>query len=308
MATKTLRVAVHGATGVQGKPVAEAFLQAGFTTRVLTRDATKASALAERGAQVIEADLNDLNSLQVAYADVDVLALLIPYFVVPPANPIAYMQNVVEAAKTAKIKHIIWNTGGHLFNNLVDRPMIDMRYHMFNLIKDSGIPYTVFAPLIYMQNLAGPWTVSEISDNDVLAYPMRPTDKIGWIDVADIANFVVSAAQTPDATNQIYRINGKEALTGEEMAIAFSKALDRSIRFEELTPQEFGNRVAGIFGEQAGKALADDYAYIQSHSDMMLPFHDMKTLTEKFSVNLTSLQDWVRQHAPMFSAKQTTTS
>jgi uncharacterized protein YbjT (DUF2867 family) len=67
MSPKT--IAVVGATGGQGGSVVDSFLGAGYAVRAITRNASspKATALKERGVEVVTADLNDLDSLVKAF-------------------------------------------------------------------------------------------------------------------------------------------------------------------------------------------------------------------------------------------------
>ena len=71
MAGKKIIIVV-GATGAQGGGVARAILSdpaGSFTARVLTRDANsdKAKELAKRGAEVVAADIDDVESLKRAF-------------------------------------------------------------------------------------------------------------------------------------------------------------------------------------------------------------------------------------------------
>src|SRR5262245_24842020 len=72
MAEKKI-IAVIGATGTQGGGLARAILDdpnGGFALRAVTRDASKdkAQALKARGAEVVQADLDDVESLKKAFA------------------------------------------------------------------------------------------------------------------------------------------------------------------------------------------------------------------------------------------------
>ena len=72
MADKKI-IAVVGATGSQGGGLCRAILadpNGGFAVRALTRDPNKdkAKALAEKGAEVVQADLDDIESLKKAFA------------------------------------------------------------------------------------------------------------------------------------------------------------------------------------------------------------------------------------------------
>ena len=62
-------IAVLGSTGQQGGAVARACLKAGWDVRGLTRNAKGkgAQALANEGAEMVSADIDDLNSLIKAF-------------------------------------------------------------------------------------------------------------------------------------------------------------------------------------------------------------------------------------------------
>ena len=65
-------VLVAGATGKQGGAVARSVLDRGFRVRALTRDPEKPEAreLADRGAEVVQGDLEDHSSLEAAVGGV----------------------------------------------------------------------------------------------------------------------------------------------------------------------------------------------------------------------------------------------
>jgi len=58
---------VMGGTGHVGSATAQALLQHGVPVTVLTRRAAHASHLAGQGAQVVEADVNDVDALRATF-------------------------------------------------------------------------------------------------------------------------------------------------------------------------------------------------------------------------------------------------
>lgn len=114
MAKKIL--AVFGATGAQGGGVVRAILndkKSEFTVRAVTRDATseKAKELANIGAEVIEADIDDRQSLKRALAGA-YGAYFVTFFWAhfSPEKEYAEAKSMAEAAKEAGLKHTIWST------------------------------------------------------------------------------------------------------------------------------------------------------------------------------------------------------
>src|SRR5665213_2445784 len=109
-------IAVVGATGAQGGGLARAILadpDGGFAVRALTRDPAKdaATALAERGAEVVQADLDDEASLTAAFEGAYGAYCVTNFWEhFSEDKEIEQAGNLARAAKAAGIKHAIWST------------------------------------------------------------------------------------------------------------------------------------------------------------------------------------------------------
>src|SRR5262245_54789458 len=109
-------IAVIGATGSQGGGLAQAILadpNGGFAVRAITRDTNKdkAKALASKGAEVVSADLDNVESLKKAFAGADgVFAVTNFWEHFSGEKEKAQAKNIADAAKAAGVKHVIWST------------------------------------------------------------------------------------------------------------------------------------------------------------------------------------------------------
>ncbi len=111
----SMLLAVVGATGKQGSSVIEAAVESreAITVRAVVRDARspKASALAQRVAEIVEADLDDAETLAAAFAGADTA-----YCVTPPDSTGEWgretqrARNMAAAARQAKLGHVVWST------------------------------------------------------------------------------------------------------------------------------------------------------------------------------------------------------
>ncbi len=115
MADKKI-IAVLGATGSQGGGLVRAILNdpnGGFAVRALTRDVNsdKAKELAKLGAEVVAADVDDVESLKKAFQGA-YGAFCVTFFWnhFSPEKEMANATNMAEAAKAAGLKHVIWST------------------------------------------------------------------------------------------------------------------------------------------------------------------------------------------------------
>jgi uncharacterized protein YbjT (DUF2867 family) len=84
-----------------------------FTTRALTRDpkSDKAKALADLGAEVVQADVDDAASLARAFQGAHG-AYCVTFFWahMQPEKELAEARNMAQAAKQAKVAHVVWST------------------------------------------------------------------------------------------------------------------------------------------------------------------------------------------------------
>src|SRR5512143_1248304 len=109
-------IAVVGATGAQGGGLCRAILKdagGGYKVRALTRNAgsEKAKELKRLGADVVEADIDDVESLKSGFRGAHG-AFCVTFFWdhFSPERELADAENMADAAKYAGVKHVIWST------------------------------------------------------------------------------------------------------------------------------------------------------------------------------------------------------
>ena len=115
MADKKI-IAVVGSTGAQGGGLVEAILadpNGGFAARAITRDPAKdkAKAIAAKGGEVVQADLDDVESLKKAFAGAyGVYAVTNFWEHFSGEKEKTQAKNIADAAKAAGVQHVIWST------------------------------------------------------------------------------------------------------------------------------------------------------------------------------------------------------
>ncbi len=169
MADKKI-IAVLGSTGSQGGGLVRAILAdsaGGFAARAVTRDTTKdkAKALASAGAEVVKADLDDVESLKKAFAGAHgVYAVTNFWEHFSGEKEKAQAKNIADAAKAAGVKHVIWSTLEDIrkFMKADDKrmPMLQEKYRVphFDAKAEanasfSGLPATFLVTSFYWDNL-----------------------------------------------------------------------------------------------------------------------------------------------------------
>ncbi|WP_216328506.1 SDR family oxidoreductase [Deinococcus aestuarii] len=292
-------ILVTGATGSQGRPVVEKLLEAGYRVRMLARHPERAGDLTEKGAEGYAGDLGDVEAVRAAVRGVDGVFLLAPFFAGPGAA-LEYGRNVIAAAREAGVRLIVWNPTGEIPPVPTGNPALDLRRELLADLEASGVPYVVLQPTAYLENLLGPWTREEVAQRDTFAYPTPNEVRIQWIATADVATFAVSAFGHPDLAPLNLKVSGPERLSGEEVAERFSRALGRRVTFRPMPPREFGEKLDRVFpGRGAGVTGAYEMAY--ANPEMASTHVDLGAALARLPVRLTTVEEWVREHAAAFS-------
>ncbi len=252
-------IAVVGATGAQGGGLVRAITSdpdSPFTTRALTRDTTtdKAKALAELGAEVVAADIDDVESLKTAFAGAHG-AFCVTFFWdhFSPEKEIAQATAMAEAAKEADVQHVIWSTLEDTRNWVPlsdDRmptlmakykvPHFDAKGESDKLFMESGVPTTCLRTSFYWENFIhfGPGPQRGPDGKLALTFPMG-TAKLPGIAVEDIGRCAYGIFKRgPEFVAKTIGIAG-EHLTGAEMAAALTKALGQDVGYNDVPPDVY---------------------------------------------------------------------
>ena len=163
-------IAVIGSTGSQGGGLVRAILSdpnGGFAARAVTRDPNKdkAKALAGSGAEVVQANLDDVESLKKAFAGAyGVFGVTNFWEHFSAEKEKTQAKNIADAAKAAGVKHVIWSTleDTRKLMKADDKrmPMLQEKYRVphFDAKAEadayfSGLPATLLVTTFYWDNL-----------------------------------------------------------------------------------------------------------------------------------------------------------
>ena len=165
-------IAVVGATGAQGGGLVRAILAdptGGFAVRAVTRDigTEKARQLAKLGAEVVPADVDDVESLKQAFRGAHG-AYCVTFFWdhFSPEKEQAQASAMAQAAKEAGLAHVVWSTledTRRLVPITDDRmptlqgkykvPHFDAKGESDHFFSDRGVPTTYLLTSFYWDNL-----------------------------------------------------------------------------------------------------------------------------------------------------------
>jgi uncharacterized protein YbjT (DUF2867 family) len=247
-------IAVVGATGAQGGGLARAIQADGggrFTARALTRDAgsEKAKALAALGAEVVEADVDDAESLERAF-DGAHGAFCVTFFWehFSPEKELAQATAMAHAARDAGVHHVIWSTledtrrwvpvSDDRMPTLMGRykvPHFDAKGEADHVFTDLGVPTTFLLTSFYWENFIsfGMGPAKDADGRLAINLPMG-VKKLPGIATEDIGRSAYAIFRGGDTyIGKTVGIAG-EHLTGGEMAAAFTEALGKEVRYNAV--------------------------------------------------------------------------
>ena len=304
-------IAVLGATGAQGGGLVRAILDdpaGGYAARAITRDPSsdKAKALADRGAEVVGADVDDPESLRRAF-DGAHGAYCVTFFWAhfSPEKELAEAAAMAQAAKDAGLQHVIWSTledtrqwvplEDDRMPTLMGKyktPHLDAKGEANHFFTDVGVPTTFLLTSFYWENFIYFGMGPKRGEDGVLAITMPMGDrKLPGIAAEDIGRCAYGIFQRgSELAGKTVGIAG-EHLTGEQMASSLAKAIGEPVRYNEVSPDVF--RAFGFPG-------ADDLGNMfQFKRDFEADFRGARDLAFSRSLNpgLQSFEGWLAANA-----------
>jgi uncharacterized protein YbjT (DUF2867 family) len=251
-------IAVVGATGAQGSGLVRAILSdpsGGFAARALTRDvgSEKAKRLAKLGAEVVAANVDDVDSLRRAFAGAyGAFCVTFYWDHYSPDRELAQAGAMAQAAKDAGVKHVIWSTleDTRRWVPLTDTrmptlqgkykvPHFDGKGEANHVFKDLGVPTTLLNTSFYWDNLIHFGMGPKKGPDGKLAFVLPMGDrKLPGIAAEDIGRCAYGVFKRPDLIGKEVGIAG-EHLTGAQMAAELSKALGHEVTHGAVTPEAY---------------------------------------------------------------------
>jgi len=309
-------IAVMGATGAQGGGLVRAILndpKGGFKARAITRNArsAKAKRLAQLGAEVVAADLDDEESLIEAF-DGAYGAFCVTFYWEhhSPEQEAEHVERMANAAAESELKHVVWSTleDTRRWVPLEDRrmptlmgeykvPHFDAKGGSDHFFTDLDVPTTFLLTSFYWDNLIHFGMGPKPGKDGVLeiAFPLDDK-KLPGIAAEDIGRCAYGIFKKPkEYIGKTVGIAG-EHLSGGEMARLLTGALGREVGYRAITPEAYRN---------LGFPGADDLGNMfQFNRDFDAAFRKPRKvdLARKLNPSLQSFEVWLaenKKHIPL---------
>ena len=203
---------IVGGTGTLGRQIVLQALTKGYRVRCLVRNLRKANFLKEWGAELIYGDLILPETIPPCLKGI---TAIIDASTTRP-NDLTAMKKIdwdgklalVEAAKTADIKHFIFCSALNVEQFSFIR-LMKMKKRTEIYLKKSDIPFTIFRLTGFYQALIQQYAIPILE-----GFPIWITDEqaaISYIDTQDIARFCIRSLQLSKTKNKVFILEGPKS-------------------------------------------------------------------------------------------------
>lgn len=304
-------ISVVGATGAQGGGLARAILKdpdGGFAVRAITRnpDSEKARALADAGAEVVQADLDEADTVGKAFEGAWGAYCLTNFWEHFSAEQEkAQASTMAQAAKETGLRHVIWSTFEDTRKHVPlddDRmptlhehykvPHFDGKGEADRYFEEAGVPTTFLLTSGYWENFIYlGWGPQRTPDGDLaLVLPIGDA-KIPLIAVEDIGKCAYGIFKRSDEyVGRTVGVAG-EHLSGRELADALSEALGHPIGFHAVEPEVYRG-----FGFPGADDIGNMFQFKRDFEELYRS-HRSVDESRSLSPELQTFREWLRENA-----------
>jgi len=243
---------VTGAGGKTGRAVLRALGAESVPVRALVHREDQTAAAMRDGAS--EAVVGDMRAVEImAEATRGARAVYhIPPNMVP--DEVAIADRVIEAALAADVEHFVYHSVLH--------PQTEAMPHHWQKLRaeerllESGLPFTVLQPAVYMQNVLA--YRERIAEDGVYTVPYAADAGVSMVDLEDVARVAAKVLTEPGHEGATYELCGREILSPSEIAEIFARSLGRPVRAEVISRDTWaaGARESGLGDSEVETLLA----------------------------------------------------
>lgn len=272
--------AVFGATGNQGNSTAnfvldDAQLSARYSVRAISRDISnpKAQALKAKGAELVQADLDDPASLPAALKGVSTVFFLTAtqYDGNTRAAETQQAKAFCDAALQQGVEYIIFSSMSHPFKisngALKHVDHFDVKAEIETQIRGLPIKSAFFAPGSFMQNFQSHFYCPRPSPaNDgsyVLIDILNAQSRLPFIDISDTGKWVGAILAEPDKYEGKFFAAAEGLYTPDEACAILEKVTGKKVVHQQVPDEVFKGFLPEPMREQLYEmwVLQREYGY-----------------------------------------------
>jgi len=242
------RILVIGGTGHLGREVVSQLTAAGAPVRAMVRNPDGAGLPPE--IEVVRGDLTLPETLDGCLEGIDSVFLV---WTAPADAAAPAFERIAKQARRIVYLSAPIKTQHPLFQKSQPNRSAAMHLQNEKLIEDSGLAWTFLRPGMFSLNCAG-WWAPQIRAGDVVRWPYAeaPTAPV---DERDIAAVAVRVLLENGHDRADYILTGSESLSQAEQVAIIGRAIGRSLRMQEISPDEAERELSTVIPAPVVKYL-----------------------------------------------------
>jgi uncharacterized protein YbjT (DUF2867 family) len=277
-------VLVSGATGQQGGALARVLLEKGHSVRAFARrpDSPEAKELERLGAGLAVGDFEEPSTIERAARGMDVVFVVATPFEAGMEAETRHGIAAADAAKAAGVSHLVYSSVAGADQD-TGIPHFDSKREVEKHIEGLGVPYTIVAPVYFMENLLAPWTLPQLKEGS-LPMALPSSRQLQQIALSDIAAFTGVVLENREEFEGRRVDIASDEPAGEEVAEVLTRVTGHEIRYVELPL------------EQVRRAMGEDGARMFEWFDQVGYSADIATLRQEHpEVGWHTLEGWAKE-------------
>ena len=281
-------ILITGATGNLGSSVVEQLLKTSSSDKFITTSSSNdgVTKLSKLGLNARLANFNDVTSLQEAFKGIDKILLISTM----DQNRLEQHKNVVDAAKSQGVKHIVYTSFAikDIYSSGVKDLMIS-HFETEDYIKASGLTYTLLRNTMYADALIQILGPNAVNQNINLP---GGEGKVPYALRREMGEATANLLLQEGHENKTYNITGSQSFSYDEVAAALSKLSGKVINYTSISEEDFKSTL-----KQAG--FPDFAIYLHAGTIYDVKKHqyeiESKSLEELLNRQPASLDDFVKE-------------
>lgn len=242
------KILFFGATGMAGIPVYRSLSENGINVTAFARNPEKAIKLLPKGSNIIKGNLKFRNDIEKSLKGFDSIFISLSTDYDPKAFQPEYhgIRNILLFASRYEIQRIFLTSCIITKYNNGDFWALDIKKNAVKVIKDSGIPYTIFYPSLFIESISQ----KLIRDNSIYCHGIIKAIK-NWISTEDFGSAVLNFVRSSNSVNKEYSVQGSKNYVINDLIKSLAKS--NKLRKRDLSLAYL--KIAGFFSNEA------DYYY-----------------------------------------------
>jgi len=235
-------ILISGAAGKTGQAIIQALAKSGEPVRAWVRSSDQSSRLKKTGVDnVLVGDMRDPAVTSQAVQGIRAI-----YHIAPNVSPdeAAIGRLLIDAARSANVEYFIFHSVLH--------PQIEAMPHHWQKLRveemlfESGLPFTILQPTVYMQNILMHW--DRITKDGIHPMPYSADTRLSLVDLEDAAQAAARVLSEAGHNGATYELVGTSAMSQSDVADVLSRQLDRPVAatVEPIEEWERKARASGL--------------------------------------------------------------